>query len=170
MNILTMGVSGCGKSTVGQRIASHFNLPFIEGDDFHPPANVAKMAAGEPLNDTDRQPWLEALGEVLAKAENPRKNGAEQENGAVIACSALKQAYRDTLRKSLTDDLLIIWLDGSREVLLSRLQSRKNHFFPAHLLDSQLDTLEPPATAFRIDIDQPIDDILDQAVKALSDS
>lgn len=176
MNVLTMGVSGCGKSTVGKLIASHLNLPFIEGDDFHPPANVAKMAAGNPLNDEDRQPWLEALGEVLAKAEEPPKNETvrprnsknRETRGAVLACSALKKSYRDTLRHSLQNELLIVWLDGDRDVLLSRLQSRKEHFFPPHLLDSQLATLEPPTGAIRIDIDQPLDAILAQAIQALS--
>jgi len=172
MNILTMGVSGCGKSTIGKLVAAHFGLTFIEGDDFHPPENVTKMAAGEPLNDTDRQPWLKALGEVLAKAESPLETGSGNKNpkpvGAVLACSALKQSYRDTLQNALKGKLYIIWLDGSREVLLSRLQSRKDHFFPPHLLDSQLTTLEPPLDAIRIDIGQPVDEILGQAIVALS--
>lgn len=168
--ILTMGVSGSGKSTIGKQIAAHFDLPFVEGDDFHPPANVAKMAAGQPLNDEDRQPWLEALGAVLAKAESPNLPTSEGNKGAVLACSALKQTYRDVLQKRLHNDLRIVWLDGSREVLLSRLRSRKDHFFPPHLLDSQLATLEPPVGAIRIDIDQPIDEIRAQTIAALSGS
>jgi carbohydrate kinase (thermoresistant glucokinase family) len=168
MNILTMGVSGSGKSTIGKKIAEHFDLPFIEGDDYHPAANVTKMKAGKPLNDEDRQPWLEALGEVLAKAEGPRENGAETQKRAVLGSSALKEAYRDTLRKPLKGELHIIFLDGSREVLLDRLQSRKDHFFPPHLLDSQLETLEPPQDAIRIDIDQSIEEIVAEAVAALS--
>ncbi len=191
-----MGVSGSGKSTIGKKIAEHFDLPFIEGDDYHPAANVAKMEAGKPLNDEDRQPWLEALGEVLAKAESgaesprdsgaesprengaegprdsgaesPRDSGAETQKGAVLGSSALKEAYRDTLRKPLKGELHIIFLDGSREVLLDRLQSRKDHFFPPHLLDSQLETLEPPQDAIRIDIDQSIEEIVAEAVAALS--
>ena len=178
MNILTMGVSGSGKSTIGKKIAEHFDLPFIEGDDYHPPANVAKMKAGKPLNDEDRQPWLEALGEVLAKAEGPRDSGvegprdsgAESKKGAVLGSSALKEAYRNTLREPLQGKLIIIFLDGSREVLLDRLQSRKDHFFPPHLLDSQLDTLEPPKGAIRIDIDQSIEEIVAKAIAALSDN
>ena len=168
--ILTMGVSGSGKSTIGQRIAEHFDLPFVEGDDFHPPANVAKMEAGKALNDEDRKPWLEALGAVLAKAERANLPNSEGQRGAVLACSALKQKYRDTLQKAVQDELHIVWLDGNREVLLSRLQSRKDHFFPPHLLDSQLATLEPPVGAIRIDVSQPIEEILAKAITALSGS
>jgi len=102
------------------------------------------------------------LGEVLAKAES--------EKGGVVACSALKETYRKILQAPLKSELLIVWLDGSREVLLERLNSRKNHFFPPHLLDSQLATLEPPQGAIRIDIDQPIEDMLQQAIKALQSS
>ncbi len=187
-----MGVSGCGKSTIGRQIAEHFGLPFIEGDDFHPPANVAKMKAGNSLNDDDRQPWLEALALALAKAESPRNNGAESprdneaespheyraesptglgidpKKGAVLACSALKDSYRVTLAKPLQGKLLIVWLDGTRDVLLSRLQSRKDHFFPPELLDSQLATLEPPVGAIRIDVDQSIEEIVAKAINTLS--
>jgi len=160
MNILTMGVSGCGKSTIGQKIASHFGIPYLEGDDFHPQANLDKMAAGNSLTDVDREPWLKALSEVLAQAETT--------NGSVLGCSALKESYRATLRNSLKGELLIVWLDGSKEVLLSRLQARADHFFPPHLLDSQLDTLEPPHQAIRIDIDQAIEAIVDQCLAGLS--
>lgn len=160
-----MGVSGCGKSTVGRRLAKHFGLDFIEGDDYHPAENVAKMAAGNSLNDEDRQPWLEALAQVLAKAST---DSGETQKGAVLACSALKKAYRDTLQKPLQEQLLIVWLEGSREVLLSRLQARKDHFFPPHLLDSQLETLEPPTGAIRINIDQSVKEIVAEAIAALS--
>ncbi|QDU72553.1 gluconokinase [Mucisphaera calidilacus] len=133
---VVMGVSGCGKSTIGKRLAQRLNLPFYDADDFHPQANRDKMAAGQPLNDHDRQPWLETL------AHNIQSWASAPEGGAVLACSALKRAYRDTLRS--TPAVRFVLLVGSFELILSRMQQRSDHFMPATLLQSQFDTLETP--------------------------
>ncbi|MEV0029787.1 gluconokinase [Nocardia sp. NPDC050793] len=127
-----MGVSGAGKSTIGGRLAHTLGVPFAEGDDFHPPANVAKMRAGEPLTDADRVPWLDSIAAWLA----------ERTAGGVVSCSALKRDYRDRLRAA-TPDILFVHLTASREELARRMSTRRDHFMPASLLDSQLETLEP---------------------------
>jgi gluconokinase len=130
--VVVMGVSGTGKSTVGRALADALGVPFVEGDDLHPPANVAKMAAGIPLTDADRAPWLDLVAARLAGTP------------AVVACSALRRIYRDRLR-SEAPDLALVFLHGTREVLAARMTERPGHFMPTSLLDSQLATLEPPA-------------------------
>ncbi|WP_421990680.1 gluconokinase [Roseococcus sp.] len=132
-HILVMGVSGCGKSTIGARIATALGLPFADADAFHPPANVAKMSAGIPLADADRWPWLDSLGAWLA-AEG---------QGGVIACSALKRAYRDRLR-GWVPDLQLVHLAGPPELIAARQGAREGHFMPPSLMASQFATLEPP--------------------------
>jgi len=132
--IAVMGVSGSGKTSLGRAIAARLDLPFLDGDDFHPPANVAKMAAGVPLTDEDRWPWLDRLGQ--AAATEPR--------GAVVACSALKRAYRDRLR-AWRPDLILVHIVGDATLIGRRMQGRRDHFMPASLLDSQFAALEPPA-------------------------
>ncbi len=159
MVIIVMGVSGSGKSTIGVRIALALDLPFVEGDDFHPKANRDKMAAGIPLDDDDRAPWLEALAEVLAKAEADR--------GCVLACSSLKQAYRDTLGSRLSAKPTIVYLHASKQLLAERLAERQGHFFPVRLLDSQLDTLERPTDALELDLRKGVDELVAEAVAAL---
>ncbi|MEN9660864.1 MAG: hypothetical protein RLZZ443_793 [Actinomycetota bacterium] len=129
MRIVVMGVSGCGKSTVGQQLAAALDARFVDGDDLHPPANKSKMAAGIPLNDSDRWPWLDLVGAELAKGET------------IVACSALKVAYRDRI-SAAAQGTFFVHLAGSRELLEQRMRSRTNHFMPASLLDSQLATLE----------------------------
>lgn len=131
--IVIMGVSGSGKTTVGTALAASLGVPFTDADDLHPEANVTKMAAGHPLNDDDRWPWLARVGEELGKAEA---------TGTVIACSALKRSYREAI---LTGEprTRFVYLAGSRELLESRVEHRHGHFMPPSLLDSQLDTLEP---------------------------
>ncbi|GAA5496547.1 gluconokinase [Rubritalea squalenifaciens DSM 18772] len=134
-----MGVSGCGKSTVGSLLAAKLGGKFFDGDDYHPQANIDKMASGQPLNDDDRQGWLESLRDLITSE-------AQAGRTAVIACSALKKKYRDLLREAGAE-VSFIHLHGSRELLLERLTDRAaegNHFMPATLLDSQLDTLEYP--------------------------
>lgn len=131
-SVVVMGVSGSGKSTVGELLAARLGIRFVDGDALHPPANVAKMAAGHPLGDADRAPWLDAVGGVLAAGD------------VVVACSALKRAYRDRLRAA-APALALVVLDGPREVLAERMGHRPGHFMPVALLDSQLATLEPPA-------------------------
>ena len=131
-----MGVCGSGKSTVGAALAQHLNATFLEGDEFHPPANVARMAAGIALDDADRQGWLQALGAQLGAA---RREG----RAVVLSCSALKRSYRDTLRLQ-AGDLALIYLAGTPELLARRMTGRSGHYMPPSLLASQLATLEPP--------------------------
>jgi len=133
-----MGVSGCGKSTLGNALSASLNVPFIEADDFHPQSNIEKMKRGTPLSDADRKPWLNKLGKELEK---------HQTSGVVLACSALKAAYRELLIQGLAKKrILWIYLKSEIEQLTSRMQKR-NHFMPLSLLQSQLDTLEEPKEA-----------------------
>ena len=160
--IVVMGVSGSGKSTVGAALAQRLRVPFADADDFHPPANIAKMTAGEPLNDDDRYPWLEAIGEWLAKHCG---------DGGVMSCSALKRTYRDQLRRHC-EGVEFLHLAGTPEVIGRRQASRPGHFMPASLLVSQFATLEPlgpDESGIAIDVDQDIDSIVDNYV-ALSAS
>jgi gluconokinase len=140
MIVVVMGVSGSGKTTIGKLLAQRLGCEFLDGDDFHPPANVAKMAAGIPLTDEDRWPWLEGLNDKL----RARKD-------AVLACSALKQAYRDILARGLSH-CVFVYLNGSLELIQGRLEHRKHHYMPASLLQSQFATLEPPRDAIEVDI------------------
>ena len=134
--IVVMGVSGCGKSTVGQQLAASLTVEFLEGDQLHSTENVARMAAGIALTDEDRQGWLETLADRIG---NARAN----KSGLVVSCSALKRRYRDTLRQGASD-LLFVYLQGSPELLAARMSSRPGHYMPASLLESQLATLEIP--------------------------
>jgi gluconokinase len=155
-SIVVMGVSGSGKSTVGAALAQRLRVPFADADDFHPPANIAKMTAGHPLNDDDRRPWLESIGTWLA----------EHPDGGVMSCSALKRAYRDQLREHCAA-VEFLHLSGTPEVIGRRQASRPGHFMPASLLASQFETLEPLAAdenGVAIDVDQNIDSIVDQYV------
>jgi gluconokinase len=129
-----MGVSGSGKSTLGAKLADALSVPFLEGDSFHPPDNVARMAAGVALTDTDREGWLRTLAEQL------RRHAA---GGVVLSCSALKRRYRDTLRSG-APNMALIYLAGPPEVLARRMAGRSGHYMPPSLLASQLATLEPP--------------------------
>jgi len=154
-SFIVMGVSGVGKSAVGRRLASALGIDFVEGDDFHPPQNVAKMSRGIPLDDTDRGSWLPALRTRLETA-------VASGESIVMTCSALKRRYRDVLRQA-DAGLLFIHLVGERDLIASRLSNRRGHFMPATLLDSQLDELEPPGTdenALSLDINQPQDRIV----------
>ncbi len=145
--IVVMGVSGCGKSTVGRALAHALHLPYVEGDDLHPPQNVVLMAAGTPLTDDDRQGWLAAVAQSLC-------DGAARNGGVVVACSALKRSYRDRLRAA-APQVLFVHLQGTQALLAQRLAQRKGHYMPATLLQSQFDTLEPPMPdedALQIDV------------------
>lgn len=141
---VVMGVSGVGKTTIGQMLSAATGLPFFDGDNFHPQANIDKMAAGVPLTDADRQGWLKTLHQLL-KAQL-------QQQGCVVACSALKQQYRDVLSNGLGDAVVFVYLQGSYEAIQQRLQQRKGHFMQASLLQSQFDTLEPPIDAIEVSI------------------
>ncbi|MCL4156262.1 UNVERIFIED_CONTAM: hypothetical protein GTU68_044905 [Idotea baltica] len=138
-----MGVSGCGKSTISQLLANKLNLPYFDGDDFHPEENVLKMSKGHPLNDEDRQAWLQALNKLAIK-HSPK--------GAVIACSALKEKYRVSLSESIKNTLEFVYLEGTFDEINERMQARKGHFMPAGLLKSQFETLEPPKNAIVVSI------------------
>ncbi|GAA3739413.1 gluconokinase [Leifsonia bigeumensis] len=135
--IVVLGVSGSGKTTIGGLLAGALSLPFADADDLHPEANVRKMAAGHPLDDNDRWPWLQRVGGVLSDADTA-------DTGLVIACSALKRSYRDAILE-VEPRARFVLLDGDRELLQKRLAQREGHFMPATLLDSQLATLEPLA-------------------------
>jgi len=152
--IVVMGVSGSGKSTVGAALAQRLRVPFADADDFHPPANIEKMTAGLALNDDDRYPWLEAVGDWLA---------VRCGDGGVMSCSALKRKYRDQLRRHCPD-VLFLHLSGSLEVIGKRQASRPGHFMPASLLASQFQTLEelePNERGVTIDVDQDIDSVVE---------
>ncbi len=139
-----MGVSGCGKSTIGKLLAQELNIPFFDGDDFHPEANIKKMSSGQPLNDADRQGWLETLND-LAKKQLTK-------NSCVLVCSALKQKYRDTLCLDLEAQTKWVYLSGDFNQIYNRVNKRPDHFMPSELLQSQFDTLEEPKDALKIDI------------------
>lgn len=157
--IVVMGVSGSGKSTVGAALAQRLRVPFADADDFHPPANIAKMTAGHALDDDDRYPWLEVIGEWLAA----------HHDGGVMSCSALKRKYRDQLRRHCPD-VEFLHLNGSIEVVARRQASRPGHFMPASLVASQFETLEPLEAdehGTAIDIDQSIDSIVEEYVSRI---
>jgi gluconokinase len=141
--ILLMGPAGSGKTVVGHELAAQLGWAFLDGDDFHSPSNRLKMAQGNPLNDEDRLPWLESIHESLL---NTSKRG----ESLILGCSALKHAYREMLCKDL--DMKIVYLQGSREVLLDRLKERKGHFFREELLNSQLADLEEPEASLTLDV------------------
>jgi carbohydrate kinase (thermoresistant glucokinase family) len=160
--VVVMGVSGSGKTTVAEGLARAENWILLEGDAFHPPSNVAKMHAGIPLTDDDRWPWLRA---IAARADELREAG----QSAVVACSALKRAYRDILIGDRPDTVLV-YLRGSKELIADRLAARKNHFMPPALLDSQFATLEEPGPdehAIVVDIAAPPEAVIRDAVRQL---
>lgn len=146
-----MGVSGCGKSTIGKLLAEALEISFFDGDDYHPEENVKKMAAGNALNDNDRQGWLKQLNTLTIDNKN---------KGAVIACSALKQSYREILSENIASQIEYIYLEGSFEDISKRLQQRKDHFMPAALLRSQFETLEIPDEAITVSIKKNPQEIL----------
>lgn len=150
---VVMGVSGSGKTTVGKALAEKLGCSFYDGDDFHPPENVAKMAGGTPLNDDDRRPWLAALHQLLA-------GHVAKGETAVLACSALKKKYRNQLQ--VENKTCFIFLRGSFDLIWERMQARQNHYMKAEMLQSQFDALEAPNEdeAIVIDIDQNVDEIL----------
>jgi gluconokinase len=160
-SFIVMGVSGCGKSTVGQALADQLNCPFYDGDDFHPPENVAKMASGTPLNDADRAPWLAILHDLLL-------GHMERGETAVLACSALKKKYRDQLRAN-NDHVVFIYLQGDFDLIWQRMNARENHYMRVDMLHSQFETLEPPTTdeAVKISVDQDIQTMLAQILQAV---
>ncbi|OHV25988.1 gluconokinase [Rhizobium sp. RMa-01] len=162
--IIVMGVSGCGKSSVGERLAEALHLAFVEGDALHPAANVEKMSKGIPLTDADRMPWLDRIGEDI-------KASLATGDGIIVSCSALKRIYRDRLRAAAGGNLVFVYLEGSKALLTKRMGERKGHFMPISLLESQLATLEVPTGeqgVVTVDIDDTIDGIAATALKSLA--
>ncbi|MFJ3204276.1 gluconokinase [Streptomyces sp. NPDC086989] len=160
--LVVMGVAGTGKTTVGRMLADALGLPYVEGDAFHPAANVAKMSAGIPLDDADRRPWLDALDAWIRDRPAGR--------GAVLASSALKRAYRDRLR-SAAPDAVFVHLTGERALIERRMAARTGHFMPAALLDSQFATLEPlqqDELGVAVDVSGSPEEITERALAALS--
>ena len=160
--LIVMGVSGSGKSTVAEALAERLGWRCEDGDKFHPASNVAKMSAGQPLTDDDRWPWLKAIAAEIARTCAAHEH-------AVVACSALKRAYRDIL-VSGRRDVRLVFLDGPETLIASRLATRKGHFMPAGLLASQFRTLEPPGAderPFTVSIDAPVETIVDDIERQL---
>lgn len=160
LHVVVMGVTGTGKSTVAQALAAELDLVLAEGDDHHPRANIEKMSAGIALDDDDRAPWLEALA---------RWTREEHDSGhdTVLTCSALRRPYRDTLRGGVPESTFFVHLAGSAEVLTERIEAR-DHFMPASLLDSQYETLEqlePDEDGAVVDVDRPLEEVVDEALE-----
>lgn len=154
--VVVMGVSGCGKSTVGAALAQRLGVPFADADEFHPAPNVTKMAAGVPLTDEDRAPWLTTVADWLA---------AHAGTGGVVSCSSLRRHYRDVLRGGAAHTVFL-HLDGDRDVLAGRVTGRPGHFMPASLIDSQLATLEPlepDEVGQALDVAEPVDTLVERA-------
>ena len=157
--LVIMGVSGCGKSSVGAGLAARLGLIYRDGDDLHPAENVAKMRAGVPLTDDDRWPWLDRVGQVL-QAEAP----------VIVGCSGLKRAYRDRIRTAVGGPVTFVHLAGSQEVIAARMALRQGHYMPLSLLDSQFAALEVPGVeeAIAVSIDQPLDAIVGDILRQLT--
>jgi gluconokinase len=149
-----MGVSGCGKTTVGKALSLKLGWEFYDGDDFHPPENVAKMAAGYPLDDADRAPWLANLHDLISSCLRSDRNG-------ILACSALKAAYRQVLLQG-NPGVQVIYLKGNYDLIWSRMTSRAGHYMKPEMLKSQFDTLEEPDNCLEVDISLPVDEIVSQ--------
>ena len=160
--LVLMGVSGSGKSTVGETLAARLGWPYEDADQFHPASNVAKMSAGHPLTDEDRWPWLKAIATEIDRV-------CDAGGRVVIGCSALKRAYRDVLSHHRTD-IRLVYLKGTQALIAERLGRRKGHFMPPGLLASQFNTLEPPTSdehPVTVSIDAPVDDIVDTILRQL---
>ncbi|AJR06574.1 gluconokinase [Photobacterium gaetbulicola] len=163
-SIIVMGVSASGKSTIGYELAQRIGGKFIDGDDLHPKANILKMAQGEPLNDQDREPWLERIRDAAFSIESKNETG-------VIVCSALKKCYREQIREG-NHNLAFLYLAGSQEVIRERIRLRQGHFMKENMIASQFAVLETPVDetdVITVDIDQSIAAILDSAVAALTE-
>jgi gluconokinase len=156
--IVIMGVAGCGKSSVGAGLSQRLGIPYFDGDDLHPAANVEKMRAGTPLTDEDRWPWLQTVGKRL-----------HEDAPVIIGCSALKRSYRDLIRSGAKGPVTFVHLVGSRDLIADRMAQRQGHYMPLALLDSQFAALEPPGPqeAMAISIDQTLPQMLDGILEAL---
>lgn len=158
VKIVLMGVAGCGKSSVGVALGAALAMDYLDGDDLHPAANIAKMARGEALGDADRWPWLRLVGQAL-------------QSGGIVGCSALKRVYRELIDAEAGGGVVFVHLSGSRDVIEARMRARSGHFMPPALLDSQFATLEVPGADERavvVDIDQPLAAVVAEIVRGLS--
>lgn len=156
---IIMGVSGSGKSSVADLLAQKLRCDYFDADDFHPEANVKKMSQGMPLNDSDRQPWLERLHKLIRDTLNQNKS-------LTLACSALKQSYRKTLKGNL-DAVTFVHLDGNFELINARMQARAGHFMKAEMLKSQFATLETPKNAITVSIAQPVEKVVERIIETI---
>ncbi len=157
---VVMGVAGCGKTTIGEALAAAIDGTFLDGDAYHPPANIEKMSRGDPLSDEDRWPWLKIFGQEISVRKGPVVGG----------CSSLKRAYRDYITKAAGEPVLFIYLNGSRDLIARRMGERQGHFMPTSLLDSQFATLEVPAShecAMSVDIDATTEEIVENLLHQL---
>jgi gluconokinase len=162
MIVVLMGVSGSGKTTIGTLLAERMGATFADADDYHPAANKAKMAAGHPLNDEDRQPWLETLNQLMRGWNDAGKSG-------VLACSALKESYRTTLASGMAKGTVrFVLLDGAKELIEGRLAKRRHEYMNPKLLESQLATLEPPRDALTVVNDKPPEEIVEKILRELA--
>ena len=150
--LIVMGVSGSGKTSVGKALAEYLRWEFYDADDFHPPENVAKMASGLPLDDSDRAPWLAALHDLISSSLQQNKSG-------VLACSALKERYRQQLLQG-NDGVQLVYLKGSYDLIWSRMATRTDHYMKPHMLHSQFEALEEPSNALTVDISLSVEEIL----------
>lgn len=160
--LIVMGVSGTGKSTLARAVAEQLQWEFLEGDDFHPQANIEKMRRGEALTDEDRWPWLNAMHASIADKQHKKQP-------VVVTCSALKKSYREQLVRNL-EGVEFVYLCGDPQIILARMRQRKNHFMPAGLLDSQIAALEPPETAIFIPIDLTTEEQVAAVIQQLQSS
>jgi len=158
--IIVMGVSGCGKSSVGKLLAEKLGWDFYDADDFHPPVNVKKMADGIPLDDSDRAPWLASLHELISSS-------LKQNQPGVLACSALKERYRQQLMEG-NENIQLVYLKGSYELIWSRMSTRREHYMQPEMLQSQFDALEEPVNALTMDISGPVDDISSKVLEQVN--
>lgn len=160
MIIVVMGVSGSGKTTVGRLLAEELGWPFYEGDDYHPPANIQKMTRGGTLTDEDRASWLDMLSQLIRELDGEGRS-------AVVACSALKQSYRDVLAGRWGTDVRFVYLKGTRDLIRKRMEERRGHYMKAGLLESQFDILEEPAQSVVADITASPEVIVNRVKRAL---
>lgn len=163
MIAVLMGVTGSGKTTIGTLLAERMHTVFADADDYHSAANKAKMAAGQPLNDADRGPWLEALNALM-------RDWAAADGSGVLACSALKEAYRQTLVRGMAEgSVVFVLLEGSKALIAERLSQRRNHYMNPKLLDSQFAALEPPSGALRVVNDRAPEEVVDEILRKIKD-
>ena len=161
-SVIVMGVCACGKSTIGEHLATKLGRKFIDGDDLHPRANIQKMASGQPLNDDDRMPWLERIRDAAFSLESKNEHG-------IIVCSALKKKYRDQIREG-NENVTFLFLDGSKDLIMERMRQRQGHFMKENMVNSQFETLERPDAepqTIVVDIDCSIEEIVAKAAEQL---